>query len=250
MARQWIGFGAARDKAAALETWTALASSQEGVPLSIKARAHSSLAKAWLDLSRENTHKALDINYLYNAGQNANEAVALGLISPMALHVASAIGAEGFRRSEDNQFPEHSTERFEQLTDLWEAWDVRKAEIAQEELKREAKMSKDPLSYFCAAEDCGIAATRKSALKRCGGGCPPAFKPSYCSKDCQKAVRLVSYHPSYGVYSPRRIANITDRFATRMLQNRAFSLSLNGRQIPKKARGPEGSRRASGGSST
>ena len=47
---------------------------------------------------------------------------------------------------------------------------MHKAEIAQEELKREAKMSKDPLSYFCAAEDCGIVATRKSAPKRCGGG--------------------------------------------------------------------------------
>jgi hypothetical protein len=130
----------------------------------------------------------LNIAYLYDAGKNANEAVALGLISPAVLAVASRIESEGFRRPEENRFPEHSTEKFEVLTDLWEALDVRTAEMAEEKLKREVKVSKDPLGYFCAAEECGIVATKKSTLWRCGGGCPPAFKPSYCSKYCQTVV--------------------------------------------------------------
>jgi len=190
--RQWTGFGALQDKTGAIATWIALASSRDEVPLSLKARACSCLAKAWLDRAQESGPGTMNVGHLYHAGNSANQAAALGLISPMVLQVASAIESTGLRRPDDNRFPEHSTERFERLTDLWEAWDVRTVEIAEEEQQREAKASKDPLSYFCAAEDCWIVARKKSALRRCGGGCPPVFKPSYCSKDCQKAVRLVS----------------------------------------------------------
>ena len=231
--------------------WTTLASFRNDVPLSLKARAYSSLAKAWLDLAHENSPESLNISYLSDAGNSANQAVALGLISPVTLAVASRIESLGFRRPEDNKFPEHSTERFEQLTDLWEVWDARKAEVAEEDLKRETKVSKDPLSYFCAAEDCGIVATKKSTLRRCGGGCPPAFKPSYCSKDCQKAVRPVSCGPNYGIYSPRRIGNITDHSANRTLQNRVFvrpiaqvRLLPSGDRTLRRIRAPKGSNQA------
>jgi hypothetical protein len=162
----------------------------------LKARAYSSLAKGWLDQAHEKGPGSLNISYLYDAGNSANESVALGLISPATLMVASRIEAAGFRRPEDNKFPEHSTERFERLTDLWEALDARKAEMAEENVKREAKVSKDPLGYSCAAEDCGIVATKKSTLRRCGGVCPPVFKPSYCSQYCQRAVCFLSHTPS------------------------------------------------------
>lgn len=171
--------------------WTILATSREDAPLSLKARAHSSLARGWFDQANEKAPETLNIAFLGDAGNSANEAVALGLISPATLMVAARIESLGFRRPEDNKFPEHDTERFERLTDLWEAYDARKAEIAEENLKREVKVSKDPLSYFCAAEDCGIVATKKSTLRRCAGKCPPAFKPSYCSKYCQRTVRIV-----------------------------------------------------------
>ena len=195
LARQWTGYGAPRDQPAAAATWTVLATYREDVPLSLKARAYSSLARGWFDLAVENSPETLNIGYLYDAGNSANEAVALGLISPAVLMVASRIETAGFRRPEDNKFPEYSTERFERLTDLWDALDARTAEMAEEKSKREVKVSKDPLSYFCAAEDCGIVATKKSTLWRCGGGCPMAFKPSYCSKYCQKAVRFPFQYP-------------------------------------------------------
>jgi hypothetical protein len=203
--------------------WTIIASLRDHVPLSLKARAYSSLAKGWLDAAQDKGPKIMNINFLYDAGKYANESVALGLISPATLMVAARIEDIGFRRPEDNKkFPEHSTERFGRLTDLWEAFDARKAEMAEEDLRREAKVSKDPLSYSCAAEDCGIVATKKSTLWRCGGGCPPAFKPSYCSKYCQKAVCFISHTPSDVVDSPRRIGNVTNRSANPTLPNRVF----------------------------
>lgn len=203
-----------------------LASFREDVPLSLRARAYSSLARGWLDLAQENSPETLNIAYLKDAGDSANAAVALGLISPVTLMVAWRIESLGLRRPEDNKFPEHSTEPFERLTDLWEALDAREAEMAEEDLKREAKVSKDPLSYFCAAEDCGIVATKKSTLRRCAGGCPPAFKPSYCSKYCQKAVRFLPHTPRNSAYLSCRIGNTTNHSAERTLRSRVFILLI------------------------
>lgn len=212
------------DKPAAAAGWMFVASYQQDVPVPLKARAYSLLARGWLDIAQENAPASLNISHLYDAGNCANEAVALGLISPAILMVAVRIESLGFRRPEDNKFPEHSTERFERLTDLWEALDARKAELAEESSRREAKVSKDPLSYFCAAEGCGIVATKKSTLRRCGGGCPRDFKPSYCSKYCQTAVRSLFLHPEqrYLLPGPSRIASAIDHTVDQALQNRAF----------------------------
>ena len=153
MARQWTGYGAPRDKPAALEKWMSLVSSGEDVSLSLKARAYSSLAKGWLDRAEKALPSAtLDLYIrLYEAGYSANEAVALGLTSRATLEVTERIQPMGLRRPEDGKFPEGTTERFERLTDLWEALDVCAAEGAAEKLKRKAKLSKNPTDYFCAA---------------------------------------------------------------------------------------------------
>ena len=162
---------------------------REDIPSSLKARAYSSLAKGWLDLVRGKSLTSPDIDRLYCAGKIANEAVSLGLISDAALVVAEAIEFAGFRPLGDDKHPVGSTERFGELTDLWKALDARNAELAEKKLKREVKLSKDPMGYFCAAKDCGITVTNKSTLRKCGGWCPQALKPAYCSKDCHKAVR-------------------------------------------------------------
>lgn len=158
----------------------------------MRARAYSSLAKGWLDRAEKGLASETLNRYirLYDAGYSANEAVALELTSRATLDVARKIESVGLGRPEDGKFPKDATERFERLTDLWEALDVSGAEIAAENLKREAKLSKSPLGYFCAAQDCGIAAAKKSTLWRCSGGCPPALKPHYCSKECQIVVRF------------------------------------------------------------
>jgi len=221
-ARQWTGFGAPRDKPAALAKWTALVSSREDVPVSLKVRAYSSLAKGWLDRAEKGLCATLNSVRLYKAGNCANQAVALGLASRTAVRVASRIEFLGFRRPEDNKLPKHGAERFERLTDLWEALDGRDAELAEEKLKREAKVSKDPMGYFCAAEDCGIVVTKKRTLRSCGGGCPRALKPHYCSKECQKAVRFPPHTLGNDAHLPCRIGNTINRFADRTLQYRVF----------------------------
>ena len=223
----------------------------------MRARAHSSLAKGWFDLAVENSPESLNISRLYDAGNSANEAAALGLVSPAVLAVAQRIESAGFRRPEDNKFPEHSTERFERLTDLWEALDARVAEMAGEDLKREAKVSKDPLSYFCASEDCGIVATKKSTLRRCGGRCPPAFKPSYCSKYCQTAVRFLSRIPNGLAHLPCRTGNTISHTANQALRNRVSVRLitrarplLSGHRTPRRMRDPKRSDQEQSGRST
>ena len=207
MARQWTGFGAPQDKPAALAMWTTLAFSRDDASPILKARAYSSLAKCWLSQTHGKRLATLNIDRLYDAGHCANQAIALGLITGAALSVAEKIESAGFRRPEDNKFPEHSTERFERLTALWGALDARDAGVAEEKLKGEAKLAEDPLGYFCAAEDCGIMVTKKYTLWSCGGGCPRALKPHYCSKACQRAVRF----PSHTNPKEPRLSALQDR---------------------------------------
>ena len=156
---------------------------RKGVPLPLRARAYS-LAKGWLDQSKGNGPTGSYIECLYDAGNSANEAVALGVVSEAALFVAEGIESAGFRRPEDNKYPEHSTERFERLTDLWEVLDARDAKEAKEKLRREDKLSKDPLAFFCAAADCGIMATKRSTLRKCGGECPRG-DIIYCNRNLE-----------------------------------------------------------------
>ena len=192
MTRQWTGFGAPRDKPAALAKWATIVSSQRDISRSLRARAYSSLAKGWLDRAEKGLPTATlhFIRRLYHAGENANQAIALGLTSSATLKVAKTIRSKGFRRLQDDKFPKHCTEKFERLTKIWEALDKHDAEAAAEKLKREAKLSRDPLGYFCAAEDCGITVKKRSTLWECSGNCPRGLKPRYCSRECQRTVRF------------------------------------------------------------
>lgn len=175
-----------------------LTSTAPNVSRRIKALAHSCLAAAWLDRATEDRN-TWNIDSLYRAGSNANAAISLGLTSPGALRTGFVIEDSGFRRPEDNRFPGWSTDRFEQLTELWEAVDMRKEEMDRVSAKRDAKVSRDPFKYVCSAKDCGIQATKKSGLLRCAGKCPLAFKPSYCSRECQKMVLSFLFFSSLSI---------------------------------------------------
>ena len=223
--REWTGYGSPENRDSALERWTFLASSAPDVPRRIKAQAHSCLAAGWFDRATEDPER-WNIDSLYRAGNNANEAASLGLISPAVLRVGFSTESQGFRRPEDNRFPGLSTDRFERLADLWEAIDMRTAEVNRAKAKRDAKISRAPLKYVCSAEDCGIQATKKSGLLRCAGKCPVVFKPSYCSKECQKMVCCLS--PSVGFRAQscllRRTGNGISRSVKLMPQNQACFL--------------------------
>lgn len=75
---------------------------------------------------------------------------------------------------------------FEVLTDLWEVCDIRVTGLEGKKQKRHAEVAVNALAYVCAAQGCGVEATRKSALSRCAGLCALLAKPSYCSKECRK----------------------------------------------------------------
>lgn len=188
----YTGCGASKDVLGALELLLTLVNPDKiaasKTPRPIKARALSLQGRVHFD-SRFEKKDAINIDNMYRAAVCANAAAALGFVSPDVLQVAQHVENIGFRRPEDNKFKEHSTERFEKLTDLWEAWDRRKAMVQREEGKQAAKVEKQPNMYTCAAEHCGIESTSKSGLSACGGKCPPIAKPSYCSKECQKKVR-------------------------------------------------------------
>ena len=246
MTRQWTGFGAPRDRPAAYAAWKTLAFFREDATPSLKARAYSSLAKCWLVRTHGKNLAKLDIDRLYDAGNNANQAIALGLVSDAALGVAGRIKSAGFRGPKDNRFPEYSTERFERLSDLWGALDARDAGVVEEKLKRGAKLSKDAPSYFCAAENCRIIVTKKYTLRSCAGRCPRALKPHYCSEVCQTEASFPSHSPNSGAYLSCRIGSVISHSADRIPQCR-LNFLLTGRkwpplsndQIPKSVRSPK-----------
>ena len=182
---------------------------------------------AWFDRAIEDPER-WNIDSLHRAGSNADEAVSLGITGSGALRVGFSIESQGFRRPENNRFPGLNTDRFERLTELWEAIDARTAEIDRASAKGDTKVSKAPLKYVCSTEDCGIQATKKMGLLRCAGKCPVVFKPSYCSKECQKIVRCLSPALVLPIHYrlPHRTGNDTNHFVKPTPQSQACPLSM------------------------
>ncbi|KAF9480871.1 hypothetical protein BDN70DRAFT_832069 [Pholiota conissans] len=69
---------------------------------------------------------------------------------------------------------------------MW-AIDERTQQLKGGQKKMQAKKLKFPLRYRCAAVGCGVEADRGKMLAQCAGKCDPDKKPSYCSKECQRA---------------------------------------------------------------
>jgi hypothetical protein len=193
----WTGCGATKDEEGALDWWRKITDSTHPSYISsasrpIRTKALSCLANAFLERSNLDP-TTLQIDDLYRAGTHADACASYGLITPIVLSIGNRIETLGLRRQADCRYRTDTT-RFEMLEFLWAAIEARNAEILSEKKKRDKKTSKAPNLYQCAAERCGIEATRKSGLLQCSGPCLPNVKPSYCSKDCQKAVRFYCNH--------------------------------------------------------
>ncbi|KZW01284.1 hypothetical protein EXIGLDRAFT_719022 [Exidia glandulosa HHB12029] len=157
------------------------------VPRPVEARAHSVLANLELEDATRDPDE-WNIDALFRAASFANNAAALGFVSPVVLDIArrtTEIGARSratWRYSDSYPWkPE-----FAKLEYLWGAMDARLAEIEREDRKQGHKISKNPTSYMCATPGCGITVTKKAALLRCSGGCGGEQKAHYCSKECQE----------------------------------------------------------------
>jgi hypothetical protein len=156
----------------------------------IQTRALSCLASACRERSYMG-RDALQIDHLYRAGKLADMAGALGFMSPNMLGIAGRIEEVGLRRQADCRFEGVDTTRYEKLDFLWRAYDAHRARISSKDRQRDTKATKAPNLYQCAAEGCGIEATSKSGLSKCSGPCLADVKPSYCCKECQRAVGLL-----------------------------------------------------------
>ena len=190
--RMHTGCGASQDKDAALDWWRRISDPTNpnfvrSASRLLKARALSCLSSAYFDKSFL-PDETLQIDDLYRAAQLANASASLGLVSPVVLAIAGRVEKVGLRRQADCHFEGIDTSRFEILEFLWKVADARTEEMDKKHQKRNAKVSHTPNLYICAAEGCGIEGTSRSGLLRCSGKCPPDVKPSYCSKECQKAV--------------------------------------------------------------
>lgn len=193
--RLWIpraasGVSVPRDPAVAISLLQKLAS-DPCTPRAFRGRAFSVLSSIHFELRVDASDPSTwNIDSVYRAAVNADAAAALGFVSPNVLWVARNIDRVGFRRQSECKFPGHSTARFEALTDLWRVYDRRGEQLKREQDCREGKVSKAPNAYVCAAPGCGIEATHKSALQQCSGKCSKEGKPAYCSKECQRQVRV------------------------------------------------------------
>lgn len=176
------------NKTEALSWWMSLTDESHpayipGVAPRVCARAFACLANHHWD-TRIVDGITWNIDSVYRAALSADTSIAYGLVTPNSLWIGNKtqeLLRQPFQVGKNNS-------RFEKLKDLWNAMAIRQKEMEAEDDKRQEKVSKAPNMYVCAAQGCGIQATKKSGLSRCGGKCPLESKPGYCSKSCQKAV--------------------------------------------------------------
>jgi hypothetical protein len=193
----WSGCEVEQDKEGAMIWWGKIGGPGNPdrpsyVSRHIQTKALSCLASAFLERSdMKSDGAALQLDDIYRAGKLADTAAGLGFVSPSMLGVAARIEQVGLRRQADCKFEGIKTTRYEELEFLWKAFEAHQARKNSKNQKREEKASKAPNLYRCAAEECGIEATRKSGLLRCAGPCSLDIKPSYCCKECQRTVSFI-----------------------------------------------------------
>ena len=196
MIRLYTGCGTPKNREKAMQCWFGVMDTMipNLSPLT-QARACACLAYSQWDVRLDPDNSSCDVDATYRACAFANMAIEKGLVSPIALRIAQDAERLGFRRWEDLtlELPHDSRhgvtpDKIAKLTSLWAVADGRKAELQERQVKWEEKQAKRPNAYACAAERCGIEATRKAGLMRCAGSCALEDKPSYCSKECQRRV--------------------------------------------------------------
>lgn len=184
----WVGCGTKQNKQDALNWWLSLTDESHPayireVSPRIRARAFACLADYHWE-TRIVDGVTWNIDSVYRAALSADSCIAYGLVTPNTLWIGNKtreLLSQPFQAGKNNS-------RFGRLDSLWDALDTRQKEMEAEDDKRRKKVSKAPNMYMCAAQGCGIQATKKSGLSRCAGSCPQELKPGYCSKSCQRAV--------------------------------------------------------------
>lgn len=193
--RKYVGFGTAQDEKGASILWYKVMDSALHIttPKHMATAAVAGCHNATHFLNRFNNADIPNTSDIINAGYCADSAVTLGSTAPAVLAVAQryhqilAVADQLIADPEAlRSFKEHAAN----VTALWGLSERRMRAMNREKEEQAAKEGRRPNAYQCAQEGCPITATAQAALKRCGGPCPEVRKPTYCSRECQKAVRV------------------------------------------------------------
>ncbi|CAL1699048.1 unnamed protein product [Somion occarium] len=185
--RKWTGCGTTEDREAAERWWIRILRAVDdpecSVPRKVRVHAASCLAASQWEKRIVDDGDTWNVDCVSRAAFFANEAISYGFTSPSTLYVGAGIR----RLLNTPRIPGVDYNRFDEFSFSFEAIAKRDEEVVEIASRREAKVSKAPNAYHCATPGCGIEATKKSGLLRCAGKCPAELKPSYCSKECQRA---------------------------------------------------------------
>lgn len=136
---------------------------------------------------------------LCRAVECADYAVILGCTAPHVLHVAKLYKQILSRPDLDVLLPPEALPDLILLRtewkDLFDLYDRREKVCREANERREAQERMNPNAYRCAKDGCPVRATSHMGLKRCSGPCPEEYKPSYCSKECQRIVSRRTHSP-------------------------------------------------------
>ena len=193
----------------------------------LRARLFSCVATMLWRVGFSHSLGILHIDALEVAGFCSNEAASLGFISPTVLAVGGIM--KGLIESPTEAL-NHRIQGWKRFALIFAAVDKRNKDLDRRESYHETKVMATPNAYQCAAPGCGIEATKKSGLLRCAGKCPLEFKPSYCSKECQKAVsRVPSYQTCHADDETRHTSTgkLIAQYASQVLPPRTSNKIMN-----------------------
>ncbi|KAJ7226992.1 hypothetical protein GGX14DRAFT_693078 [Mycena pura] len=165
------------DTALAKKYWMKIVASPKASPRN-KATAHAHLI-ACTGILFGPEGRSINLGDCMRAGEHAELAAQGGLGSaPYVLLLGKTL--RGFRHGEHK-------EAFGKWKHFWSAFDARDAEYQTELDQQAAKRSVRPSRYKCAAAGCPVEALKGHMLRSGAGKCEEAYKPSYCTKECQRA---------------------------------------------------------------
>ncbi|KAF5328921.1 hypothetical protein D9758_016823 [Tetrapyrgos nigripes] len=129
-----------------------------------------------------NPNVGMPIRYLFSACHHADQAIILagGKAAPAVL----MFGTQVMRHSAENK---GVFQLYCQYKNVWDAIEKRDKEVQQERNEAQKKRMAKPNRYRCANVGCLVQSNSGKMLAQCSGKCDPDKKPSYCSKECQKA---------------------------------------------------------------
>ncbi|KDR84457.1 hypothetical protein GALMADRAFT_262717 [Galerina marginata CBS 339.88] len=183
--RLLYGFGCKYDRVLARKYLIKSISSPEASN-ELKCMAHGTLAEWYMSGHHIDTDWELFSRYILAAAHHTNMVALLyRLVSPPGApppFPVLSFGTKVFQYC----VSEHPEMAYF-FANAYKAWEDREAELNIERTRMMEKKMKNQSRYRCAADGCGIETDTGKMLSQCGGKCDMDKKPSYCSKECQKA---------------------------------------------------------------